>query len=130
MTRHRSPVLGVLSGALTALLLAVILAPFFQVLQGALFPQAGGFSLLPVYKVFFATPEYLLVFWRTLALCAGIVAGQVLLSVLAGLGFAKYSFPGKGLWFFLLLVVMVLPLQVTLVPNFRMLEALNLLDTQ
>ena len=130
MTRHRSPVLGVLSGALTVLLLAVILAPFFQVLQGALFPQAGGFSLLPVYKVFFATPEYLLVFWRTLGLCAGIVAGQVVLSVLAGLGFAKYSFPGKGLWFFLLLVVMVLPLQVTLVPNFRMLEALNLLDTQ
>lgn len=130
MTRRRSPVLGVLSSVLTVLLLAVILAPFFQVLQGALFPQAGGFSLLPVYKVFFATPEYLLVFWRTLALCAGIVAGQVLLSVLAGLGFAKYDFPGKGLWFFLLLVVMVLPLQVTLVPNFRMLEALNLLDTQ
>ena len=130
MTRHRSPVVGVLSGALTALLLAVILAPLFQVLQGALFPQAGGFSLLPVYKVFFATPEYLLVFWRTLGLCAGIVGGQVLLSVLAGLGFAKYDFPGKGLWFFLLLVVMVLPLQVTLVPNFRMLEALNLLDTQ
>lgn len=130
MTRRRSPVLGVLSGALTVLLLAVILAPFFQVLQGALFPQAGGFSLLPVYKVFFATPEYLLVFWRTLGLCAGIVAGQVVLSVLAGLGFAKYDFPGKGLWFFLLLVVMVLPLQVTLVPNFRMLEALNLLDTQ
>ena len=130
MTRRCFPVLGVLSSVLTVLLLAVILAPFFQVLQGALFPQAGGFSLLPVYKVFFATPEYLLVFWRTLALCAGIVAGQVLLSVLAGLGFAKYSFPGKGLWFFLLLVVMVLPLQVTLVPNFRMLEALNLLDTQ
>lgn len=108
----------------------MILAPFFQVLQGALFPQAGGFSLLPVYKVFFATPEYLLVFWRTLGLCALIVAGQVVLSVLAGLGFAKYDFPGKGLWFFLLLVVMVLPLQVTLVPNFRMLEALNLLDTQ
>ena len=66
--------------------------------------RAGGFSRLPVYKVFFATPEYLLVFWRTLGLCAGIVAGQVLLSVLAGLGFARYDFPGKGLWFFLLLV--------------------------
>ena len=49
VTRRRSPVLGVLSGALTVLLLAVILAPFFRVLQGALFPQAGGFSLLPVY---------------------------------------------------------------------------------
>ena len=40
------------------------------------------------------------------------------------------AFPGKNFWFFLLLVVMVLPLQVTLVPNFRILGALGLLDTQ
>lgn len=130
MTRHRSPVLRVFSAAATALLLLAILGPFFQVLQGALFPQGTGFSLEAVYKVFLATPEYLLVFWRTIALCALMVGGQVVLSVLAGLGFAKYDFPGKKLWFFLLLVVMVLPLQVTLVPNFRILGTLNLLDTQ
>ena len=130
MTRHRSPVLRVFSAAATVLLLIAILAPFFQVLQGALFSQGTGFSLEAVYKVFLATPEYLLVFWRTIALCGVIVACQVALSVLAGMGFAKYDFPGKDLWFFLLLVVMVLPLQVTLVPNFRILGTLNLLDTQ
>lgn len=130
MTRHCSPVLRVFSAAATALLLLAILGPFFQVLQGALFPQGTGFSLEAVYKVFLATPEYLLVFWRTIVLCALMVGGQVVLSVLAGLGFAKYDFPGKKLWFFLLLVVMVLPLQVTLVPNFRILGTLNLLDTQ
>ena len=130
MTRHCSPVLRVFSAAATALLLLAILVPFFQVLQGALFPQGTGFSLEAVYKVFLATPEYLLVFWRTIALCALMVGGQVVLSVLAGLGFAKYDFPGKKLWFFLLLVVMVLPLQVTLVPNFRILGTVNLLDTQ
>ncbi len=129
MTRHPSPVLRVFSAAATALLLIVILGPFFQVLQGAL-SQGTGFSLEALYKVFLATPEYLLVFWRTIALCVLIVAGQVALSVLAGMGFAKYDFPGKKLWFFLLLVVMVLPLQVTLVPNFRILGTLNLLDTQ
>lgn len=130
MTRHCSPVLRVFSAAATALLLLAILGPFFQVLQGALFPQGTDFSLEAVYKVFLATPEYLLVFWRTIALCALMVGGQVVLSVLAGLGFAKYDFPGKKLWFFLLLEVMVLPLQVTLVPNFRILGTLNLLDTQ
>ena len=130
MTRHRSPVLRIFSAAATALLLLAILVPFFQVLQGALFPQGTGFSLEAVYKVFLATPEYLLVFWRIIALCALMVGGQVVLSVLAGMGFAKYDFPGKKLWFFLLLVVMVLPLQVTLVPNFRILGTLNLLDTQ
>ena len=82
------------------------------------------------YRVFLGSQEYLLNFWRSLFLCAVIVAGQVVLSVFAGLGFAKYAFPGKNFWFFLLLVVMVLPLQVTLVPNFRILGALGLLDTQ
>lgn len=38
MTRHCSPVLRVFSAAATALLLLAILGPFFQVLQGALFP--------------------------------------------------------------------------------------------
>ena len=50
--------------------------------------------------------------------------------MLAGFGFAKYPFPGKNLCLFLLIVVMVLPLQVTLVPNFRVLEKLGLLNTQ
>ncbi len=130
MTWTRSPILRFIAGAVTVILLLTILGPFFQVLYGALFPQASGFTLEPVYTVFLATPEYLLVFWRTLALCAMIVVSQVVLSVLAGLGFAKYIFPGKGLCFFLLLVVMVLPLQVTLVPNFRILGTLGLLDTQ
>lgn len=130
MTRRRSRLGQVLSAGAAVLLLVILLGPFFQVVYGALFPQAAGFSLEPVYQVFLATPEYLLVFWRTLALCALIVAGQTVLSVLAGLGFAKDHFPGKGLCFFLLLVVMVLPLQVTLVPNFRILGTLGLLDTQ
>ena len=130
MTLTRSPVLRFFAGAVTVILLLTILGPFFQVVYGALFPQVSGFSVEPVYTVFLATPEYLLVFWRTLALCALIVVSQVVLSVLAGLGFAKYNFPGKGLCFFLLLVVMVLPLQVTLVPNFRILGTLGLLDTQ
>ena len=126
----RSPVLRFFTGVVTVILLLTILGPFFQVLYGALFSQASGFSLESVYTVFLATPEYLLVFWRTLALCTLIVVSQVVISVLAGLGFAKYRFHGKGLCFFLLLVVMVLPLQVTLVPNFRILGTLGLLDTQ
>lgn len=112
-----------------ALLLIAIIIPFFQILSLSFLSQ-GGFSLEAYYKVLLASPAYLLTFWRTLGLCALIVAGQVVLSALAGFGFAKYPFPGKNLCLFLLIVVMVLPLQVTLVPNFRVLEKLGLLNTQ
>ena len=87
--------------------------------------KGPAFSVEGYYRVFLGSQEYLLNFWRSLFHCAVIVAGQVVLSVFAGLGFAKYAFPGKNFWFFLLLVVMVLPLQVTLVPNFRILGALG-----
>ena len=44
-------------------------------------------------------------------------------------GFAKCRFPGKNVLFFLLMVLMIMPLQVTLVPNYIMLDKLGLLDT-
>lgn len=129
MKRHTSCLPRFFAFVTAALLLIAIIVPFFQILSLSFLSQ-GGFSLEAYYKVLLASPAYLLTFWRTLGLCALIVTGQVVLSVLAGFGFAKYPFPGKNLCLFLLIVVMVLPLQVTLVPNFRVLEKLGLLNTQ
>lgn len=97
-------------GLVAALLLVVIGGPFVYVLVLSFFTEGSAFSAEGYYRVFLGSQEYLLNFWRSLFLCAVIVAGQVVLSVFAGLGFAKYAFPGKNFWFFLLLVVMVLPL--------------------
>ena len=54
---------------------------------------------------------------------------QLLYTVLAGYGFAKCRFPGKNVMFFSLMILMVLPLQVTLVPNYIMLDKLQMLGT-
>ena len=62
-----------------------------------------------------------------MAVC--IAAGQLLISVFAGFGFAKYKFPGRNFLFFLLMILMTLPVQVTLVPDFIMLGYMNLLNT-
>ena len=62
-----------------------------------------------------------------MALC--IAAGQLLISVLAGYGFAKYRFPGRSLLFFLMMILMTLPVQVMLIPNYLMLTNLRLIDT-
>ena len=94
-------------GLVAALLLVVIGGPFMYVLVLSFFAEGPAFSVEGYYRVFLGSQEYLLNFWRSLFLCAVIVAGQVVLSVFAGLGFAKYAFPGKNFWFFLLLVVMV-----------------------
>ncbi len=102
--------------------------PFVYVLWLSFF-GGGAFTCLGYYDVFLAAPTYLLRFWMSLTLAAVIALGQLLFSVFAAYGFAKYRFRGRRVIFFLLMMVMVLPLQVTLVPNYIMLDRLRLLDT-
>lgn len=81
------------------------------------------------YEVFLGTPQYLFRFWKSMGMALCIAAGQLLISVLAGYGFAKYRFPGRSLLFFLMMILMTLPVQVMLIPNYLMLTNLRLIDT-
>lgn len=111
------------------LLTALSVLPFLYVFAKSLLSAQDGFTLSYYYQVFLAQEQYLLRFWKSLRLCLCITAGQVVVSTLAGYGFAKCRFPGKNVLFFLLMVLMIMPLQVTLVPNYIMLDRLGLLDT-
>ena len=122
---RRSSFSSIAAGILTVL----SVAPFAYVFAKSLISTQGGFSLAYYYQVFLAQEQYLLRFWKSLGLCLCITAGQVTVSTLAGYGFAKCSFPGKKITFFLLMVLMIMPLQVTLVPNFIILDGLKLLNT-
>lgn len=116
--------------AVTAFLLTLVcVLPFLYVFGKGLIGSDGGFTLEYYYQVFLAQSQYLLRFWKSLALSLCIAAGQVFVSTLAGYGFAKCRFPGKNVMFFLLMLLMIMPLQVTLVPNYLMLDKLGLLDT-
>ena len=63
-------------------------------------------------------------------MCLMIAAGQTLFSCMSGTAFAKYSFPLKKFWFILFALFMILPIQVTLLPNYILLEKLKHLAEQ
>lgn len=105
------------------------LFPFCYVLYRSFYLTGAGISAKYYYEVFLGTSQYLLSFWKSLAVCGCIVAGQLVISTLAGYGFAKYDFKGKQVLFAFLMILMVLPLQVTLVPNYIMLDQMGLLNT-
>ena len=86
-------------------------------------------SLAGYFEVFLGSPNYLTKFWISLFLTCTIVLGQVLLSCLAGYGFSKFNFPFKNTFFFMVIILMLLPLQVTLVPQFFALNRMGLIDT-
>lgn len=116
--------LSYLVGALVA---AVSLLPFCFLFLRSFWD--GGVTLQPYYDVFLSTSRYLDSFWRSLGLTCTVAAGQLAVSVPAGFCFAKRSFPGKRVLAFLLVALLVLPVQVTLVPNYLMLKNLGLLNT-
>ena len=106
----------------------IFLFPIIYLIVFSVFHSDTGFSLMNYYKVFLAKPDYLIKFWRSLAMCLMIAAGQTLFSCMSGTAFAKYSFPLKKFWFILFALFMILPIQVTLLPNYILLEKLKLLN--
>ena len=86
------------------------------------------FSLEQFYQVFFRRPEYLLKFWNSVIITFPTVIMQVIVSSLAAFAFAKLKFPLRDKLFFIYIILLILPLQVTLVPNYIVLNQMNLLN--
>lgn len=79
--------------------------------------------------VLLKSPEYLLKFWNSVVLVVPIVVFQLLLASFAAYGFYRYKGRIRQIIFFLYIILMLMPYQVTLVPNFLVSEWLGILDT-
>ncbi len=81
------------------------------------------------YTVLFKSPEYLFKFWNSVIYVVPIVVVQLLVAILASYGFARYDGKAKQVIFFGYIIMMLMPYQVTLVPNFLVSKALGIYDT-
>lgn len=88
------------------------------------------FTLSQYYDTMFKTPVFWTYFWNSMKLSIPILVGVLLVSTLCGYGLAKYNFAGKRIMLFLYLIVMMLPYQVTLVPNFMILNFFQLIGNR
>jgi len=75
------------------------------------------------------SPNYLLLFWNSAGLVVPIILGQTAVAAMAAYAFAKLSFRGRDSLFLVYLLTMLMPFQVTLVPNYIMADKLGLLHT-
>lgn len=92
-----------------------------------LIPDMVSFSQYA--SVLFKSPEYLLKFWNSIVLVVPIVIFQLVVAVLASYGFTRTKGKLSAIIFFAYIILMMMPNQVTLVPNYLVLQKLNLLDT-
>lgn len=83
------------------------------------------------YKnVLLKNPDYLLKFWNSVALTVPITLFQMILAILTAYGFSRYPNKFKSIIFFTYIILMIMPYQVTLVPNFLVAEKFNILNTR
>lgn len=107
-----------------------------------LFPilgEAEGFAswkLMPRYptirsyvELLLDTPGFFVMFWNSVKITVGVLAGHLLVGVPAAWGFARYTFPGKKLLFTLYIGLMMMPFQVMMLSNYLVLDSMGLLDT-
>lgn len=87
------------------------------------------FSLRQYYTIFIENPTYLQLFCNSALYTAAILAGQALIIPLTAYSLSRFVFRGRDFLFFLILVLMILPFQVTMAPSVIVLRQLKLLDT-
>ena len=80
-------------------------------------------------SVLFKSPDYLLKFWNSVIYVVPITVFQIVVACLAAYGFTRYRGRVREIIFFTYIILMLMPYQVTLVPNFMVNKWLNLLDT-
>lgn len=110
------------------------LAPVFggsetvaQMTVWSLLPHAP--TLASLIELLMDSPEFFVMFWNSLKITFAVLAGQVLFGVPAAWALARYDFPGKGVISAIYLILMLMPFQVLMLPEYLVLNRLHLLDT-
>ena len=87
-------------------------------------------SLSQYVTALIKSPDYLFKFWNSVILVVPIVILQVGTAALAAYGFTRWRGKFRSFMFFFYVILMLMPYQVTLVPNYLVSEWTGLLDTR
>ncbi|MEB3030671.1 carbohydrate ABC transporter permease [[Mycobacterium] nativiensis] len=135
-SRHRiAGLLGVYAGL--AGVAACALFPILWALSGSLKRQAeiSQPTLLPAhpqwsnYIEVFARMPFWRMFFNTVLYAGCVTAGQVFFCSLAGYAFARLPFTGRDTLFVLYLATLMVPLTVTVIPQFILMRVFGWTDT-
>lgn len=86
-------------------------------------------SFVQYAEVLVRKPVFLHMYWNSVFMVTAIIAGQVLVASLAAYAFAKLRFRGRDKLFVIYLMTMLMPFQVTLVPNYIIADKLGLMNS-
>ena len=91
-------------------------------------PDKVSFS--QYFTVLLKSPDFLYKFWNSVILVVPIVLAQLLVASIAAYGFTRWRGKVRDSIFFFYVILMLMPYQVTLVPNYLVSDWLGILDTR
>ncbi len=105
-----------------------VLADYRESAKLRVFPMYP--TLRAYVRLLLDSPEYFTAFWNSMIQTILVLAGQLLAAVPAAWAFAQFRFPGKKVLWFLYMLLMILPFQVTMVSGYLVLNTMDLMDTR
>jgi len=86
-------------------------------------------TLQPIVELLLDTPQFFVMFWNTFKIVLPAVLGQLVLGAPAAWVLSRFRFRGRRLLTTIYITLMLMPFQVTMVPNYLVMDRLGLMDT-
>jgi multiple sugar transport system permease protein len=81
------------------------------------------------YTVLVKRLQFPWMFWNSVFLTVPVILGQIFIASMAAYAFGKLKFRGREQLFFIYIITMLMPFQVTLVPNYIVADRLGLVGS-
>ncbi len=81
------------------------------------------------YPEIFKELPFGLMYWNSIITSLAIIAGQLVFCSMAAYAFARIEFPGRNVIFAILLSVLMIPSSFFILPQYQIIQKLNLLNT-
>ena len=118
----------------------ITLVPFLWALSASFKPLAeivagkpnflpNNFTLDNYKQIFIEEPLFLRWFFNSVFIAISVTILNLLFNSMAGYALARLRFRGRRFWFFLILAVLAVPIQVTLIPTFLILKTFGWLNS-
>jgi multiple sugar transport system permease protein len=86
-------------------------------------------TLRPIAELLLDTPQFFVMFWNSVKLAIPSILGQLFIGAPAAWALSRLRFRGRKQLFLVYIVLMLMPFQVTMVPNYLVIDRLGMMDT-
>jgi len=126
--RKRRPIGSVIRLILLGIFALLFVIPVISTAVKS-FSFEGRIGLKQYWELFVTNFTYFDFFWNSVIYAAAITVVCIAISLPLGFLFAKVNFKGRDSLFFVFILVMMLPFQATLLPNYIQLRDFKMLNT-